>query len=62
MNRLRILCAAIAVVLLSWPHAMQGQRLPSRSGDLASVGDRIRVIVQGDERGLSGWTSATHAA
>jgi serine protease AprX len=55
MNRLRILCAAIAVVLLSWPHAMQGQRLPSRSGDLASVrGDRIRVIVQSDASGLSG--------
>src|SRR5688572_29184828 len=54
MSRFRVLCAAIAVALLSWSHAMQGQRLPSRSGDLVSVrGDRVRVIVQSDARGLT---------
>jgi serine protease AprX len=39
--------------VLSWPVATHGQRLPSRSDDLAHLrGDRVRVIVQADERGL----------
>jgi serine protease AprX len=47
--------------MLSWPHAsLLGQRQPTRTGDLATVrGDRIRVIVQGDERGLS-WIGRRH--
>ncbi len=60
MSRFRFLGAVVAVAMLSWPHAMLGQRQPSRSGDLVSVtGDRIRVIVQGDERGLS-WVGRRH--
>jgi serine protease AprX len=60
MSRFRFLGAVVAVATLSWPHAMLGQRQPSRSGDLVSVtGDRIRVIVQGDERGLS-WVGRRH--
>jgi serine protease AprX len=61
MSRFGILAAAVAATLLSWPHAsLQGQRHPTRSGDLAWVrGDRIRVIVQGDERELS-WIGRRH--
>jgi serine protease AprX len=60
MSRFRFLGAVVAVAMLSWPHTMLGQRQPSRSGDLVSVtGDRIRVIVQGDERGLS-WVGRRH--
>ncbi len=52
--RLRLSLAAIAVALLSWPLATQGQRLPTRSGDLVSMrAERVRVIVQADDRGLT---------
>jgi serine protease AprX len=55
MRRFRLSLAAIAAALLSWPLVTHGQRLPSRSDDLAQLrADRVRVIVQGDERGLSG--------
>ena len=37
MGRLRLSLAAIAVALLSWPMATHGQRLPSRSDDLAQL-------------------------
>jgi serine protease AprX len=61
MSRFRLLYAAVAVALLSTPQIMHGQRTPTRSGDLASVrGDRVRVIVQADERGLSA-VSRRHA-
>jgi serine protease AprX len=54
MLRLRVLPAAIVAALLSWPVAPHAQRLPSRSEDLAQLrGDRVRVIVQADDRGLS---------
>ncbi|MGH9370131.1 MAG: hypothetical protein ACRD15_01220, partial [Vicinamibacterales bacterium] len=52
--RLSLALAAIAAALLSWPDATHGQRFPTRSGDLALLrGDRVRVIVQADDRGLS---------
>jgi serine protease AprX len=54
MVRLRLSLAVVATALLSWPVNTQGQLLPSRSSDLAKLrGDRVRVIVQADERGLS---------
>jgi serine protease AprX len=54
MRRLRIVCAAIAIALLSWPLAIEGQRPPTRSADLETVRtDRVRVIVQGERQGLS---------
>jgi serine protease AprX len=61
MSRVGILGAAVALTMLSWPHAsLLGQRQPTRTGDLATVrGDRIRVIVQGDDRGLS-WIGRRH--
>ena len=53
MRRVRFLYAAVAVALLSWPHAMDGQRPPTLTDDLTSTaGDRIRVIVQADDPGL----------
>jgi serine protease AprX len=53
MNRFRVSCAVIAAILLSWPLATHGQRLPTRSSDLDNVrGDRVRVIVQADDSGL----------
>ena len=53
MLRFRVSLAVIAAVLLSWPLATHGQRLPSLSPDLHAVrSDRIRVIVQGDAPGL----------
>lgn len=53
MRRVRFLYAAVAVALLSWPHAMDGQRPPTLTDDLTSAaGDRIRVIVQADDPGL----------
>ena len=39
--------------LTSWPAHTQGQRVPSLSSDLASIGERVRVIVQAEERGLA---------
>jgi serine protease AprX len=55
MGRFRLCLAAIAVALLSWPSAIQGQRFPTRSDDLAAVrADRVRVIVQATDTGLSG--------
>ena len=61
MSRVGILGAAVALTMLSWPHAsLLGQHQPTRTGDLATVrGDRIRVIVQGDEPGLS-WIGRRH--
>jgi serine protease AprX len=54
MGRLRVLLAAVIAGVLSWPHVTHGQRLPSRSDDLLNLrADRVRVIVQADERGLS---------
>jgi serine protease AprX len=54
MKRVRIFCVVVAVALLSWPQVMLGQRTPSRSTDLESVkSDRVRVLVQADERGLA---------
>jgi serine protease AprX len=53
MLRFRVALATVVAALLSWPLAMQGQRLPTRSSDLNDFrGDRIRVIVQADESGL----------
>ena len=53
MLRFRVSLVAIAAVLLSWPLATHGQRLPSRSSDLLDVRtDRVRVIVQADSSGL----------
>lgn len=55
MGRFRLCLAAIAVALLSWPTAIQGQRFPTRSDDLKALrSDRVRVIVQADDNGLSG--------
>jgi serine protease AprX len=54
MSRFRLLLAAIAAAFLSWPHAIEGQRLPTRSQDLAALrADRVRVIVQADNHGLT---------
>lgn len=54
MRRVRLFCAVLAIALLSWPHAIHGQRPPTRSADLDTVRtDRVRVIVQGDQHGLS---------
>lgn len=54
MRRLRFVCVAVAVALLSWPQVMQGQRFPTRSGDLERLrGERVRVIVQADDSGLA---------
>jgi serine protease AprX len=54
MGRFRLLLAAVAAALLSWPSAIEGQRFPTRSGDLASLrADRVRVIVQADHPGLN---------
>ena len=53
MLRVRVALAAVVAVLLSWPLAMQGQRLPTRSSDLNDFhGERVRVIVQADASGL----------
>ena len=47
MNRLRTSVVLFAAALLAWPVAPEGQRLPTRSDDLAQVRDgRVRVIVQ----------------
>jgi serine protease AprX len=54
MRRYLILIALVIAALTSWPAEMHGQRFPSLSGDLAKVsGDRVRVIVQGDDSALS---------
>lgn len=53
MNRVRLLAAALIAATLSWPLVTHGQRLPTRSDDLATLrADRVRVIVQADDRGL----------
>ena len=55
MRRVQAFCVVVAMALVSWPQVTQGQRGPTRSGDLdAFQGDRVRVIVQADDRGLSG--------
>ena len=49
-----ILLALVIGALTSWPAHTQGQRFATFSSDLASVrGERVRVIVQSDERGLN---------
>jgi serine protease AprX len=54
MARVCLSLAAVVVALMSWPLTTHGQRLPSRSGDLASLRtDRVRVIVQADGAGLT---------
>src|SRR5687768_403945 len=54
MLRFRVSLTFVAAALLSWPLATHGQRLPTRSPDLAQfAGDRVRVIVQADDAGLS---------
>ena len=52
------LYALVIGALTSWPAHTQGQRFASHSSDLASVrGERVRVIVQSDERGLNNLAS-----
>jgi serine protease AprX len=54
MRRYLTLIALVIAALTSWPAEMHGQRFPSLSDDLANLrGDRVRVIVQGDEPALS---------
>jgi serine protease AprX len=54
MRRFIIVIALVIGALTSWPAHTQGQRFASTSGDLAALrGERVRVIVQADERGLS---------
>lgn len=53
MRRYLVLTALVIGAVASWPARTQGQRFPSLSSDLAVVrGDRVRVIVQGDEPAL----------
>jgi hypothetical protein len=53
MRRYLVLTALVIGALTSWPARTHGQRFPSLSSDLAAVrGDRVRVIVQGDEPAL----------
>ena len=53
MTRVRLFAAALIAATLSWPLATHGQRPPTRSDDLTALrGDRVRVIVQADDRGL----------
>jgi serine protease AprX len=53
-RRYLVLYALVIGALTSWPAHTQGQRFASYSSDLASVrGERVRVIVQADDRGLS---------
>jgi serine protease AprX len=57
-RRYVILYALVIAALTSWPAHTQGQRFATYSSDLASVrGDRVRIIVQSDERGLNALTS-----
>lgn len=54
MRRYLVFLALVVAALTSWPAQMHGQRFPSLSDDLATLrGDRVRVIVQGDEPALS---------
>jgi serine protease AprX len=54
MRRLVLFIALIAAAIVSSPAHTQGQRFATYSGDLARVrGDRVRVIVQADDRGLT---------
>ena len=54
MRRYLVLIALVIAALTSWPAQTHGQRFPSLSDDLATLrGDRVRVIVQGDEPALS---------
>jgi len=53
MHSCRFVLAVLAAALLSWPLALQGQRIPTLSPDLAEVtGDRVRIIVQASDQGL----------
>jgi serine protease AprX len=53
MRRFVVLTLLVIAALTSWPARTHGQRFPSLSNDLAALrGDRVRVIVQGDERAL----------
>lgn len=53
MRRYFALTALVIGALTSWPAHTQGQRFATFSSDLAAVrGERVRVIVQSDERGL----------
>ena len=55
MRRSLVFVALVIASLTSWPAQTHGQRFPSLSDDLAKIhGDRVRVIVQGDEGALSG--------
>lgn len=55
MRRYLVCVALVIAALTSWPAQTHGQRFPSLSDDLAKIrGDRVRVIVQGDEGALSG--------
>ncbi len=57
-RRYLVLYALVIGALTSWPAHTQGQRFASHSSDLASVrGERVRVIVQSDERGLNNLAS-----
>ena len=54
MRRYLAFIALVIAALTSWPAQTHGQRFPSLSDDLAKLrGDRVRVIVQGDEPALS---------
>ena len=53
-RRTFLVFALIAAALVASPAQTGGQRFPTLSNDLHSVhGDRVRLIVQGDEAGLS---------
>jgi serine protease AprX len=53
MRRYLALTALVIGALASWPAHTQGQRFATFSSDLAAVrGERVRVIVQSDGRGL----------
>ena len=53
MRRYLVLIALVIGALTSWPARPHGQRFASFSDDLAHVrGERVRVIVQSDDRGL----------
>jgi serine protease AprX len=53
MRRYCVLALLVIAALTSWPARTHGQRFPSLSNDLAALrGDRVRVIVQGDDRAL----------
>lgn len=58
LRRYLVLFALVIGALTSWPAHTQGQRFASYSSDLASVrGERVRIIVQSDDRGLNALTS-----